>query len=190
MVYSSRGLSCKCSCWPPILVVLRSLPKSNKRSLSSLPSLSVCVSRGESVVGSSFPFLPQIPRLYTWNSTGLRGTPSREQAPAGEAKRLDPEVQQVARKGVDAARRGENATPPAAAERTTPTQPAVELPSTAARSSPTGISAAARGPSPRVSSTPGNQSPRALSDAPASSAKPESVLDQLVTLHPLEEMDF
>ena len=66
MVYSSRGLSCKCSCWPPILVVLRSIPKANKRSLSSLTSLSVCVSRGEPCCGIFlfFPFLfPQIPRV-------------------------------------------------------------------------------------------------------------------------------
>ena len=56
---SARGLSCKCSCWPPILVVLRSLPKSNKHSWSTSPSLSVCVHRGEPVVDLSFPFLPQ-----------------------------------------------------------------------------------------------------------------------------------
>ena len=32
LLLSFVGLSCKCSCWPPILVVLRSLPKSNKHS--------------------------------------------------------------------------------------------------------------------------------------------------------------
>ena len=72
LLLSFIGLSCKCSCWPPILVVLRSLPKSNKHSWSSSPSLSVCVHRGELVVDLSFLSLslPQIPRVsYTWKST-------------------------------------------------------------------------------------------------------------------------
>ena len=67
LLLSFVGLSCKCSCWPPILVVLRSLPKSNKHSWSSSsPSLSVCVSRGEPCCGIFlfFPFLfPQILRV-------------------------------------------------------------------------------------------------------------------------------
>ena len=59
------GLSCKCSCWPPILVVLRSLPKSNKTVPSSpSPSLSVCVHRGESAVGLPFPFSPPPPPKF------------------------------------------------------------------------------------------------------------------------------
>ena len=63
LLLSFVGLSCKCSCWPPILVVLRSLPKSNKHSWSSSPSLSVCVHRGESAVGLSFPF-PFSPKFH------------------------------------------------------------------------------------------------------------------------------
>ena len=65
LLLSFVGLSCKCSCWPPILVVLRSLPKSSKRSLVVYPSLSVCVHRGEPVVDLSFLSLslPQIPRV-------------------------------------------------------------------------------------------------------------------------------
>ena len=66
LLLSFIGLSCKCSCWPPILVVLRSLPKSNKHSWSSSPSLSVCVPRGEPCCGIFlfFPFLfPQILRV-------------------------------------------------------------------------------------------------------------------------------
>ena len=45
--------------------MLRSLPKSNKHSWSSSPSLSVCVHRGEPCCGIFlfFPFLPQIPRV-------------------------------------------------------------------------------------------------------------------------------
>ena len=40
--------------------MLRSLPKANKRSSSSL---SMCVPRGESAMGFSFLFLPQTPRV-------------------------------------------------------------------------------------------------------------------------------
>ena len=64
LLLSFVGISCKCSCWPPILVVLRSLPKSNKHSLSSsVPSLSVYVNRGETAVGLPFPVSP-IPRVF------------------------------------------------------------------------------------------------------------------------------
>ena len=64
LLLSFVGLSCKCSCWPPILVVLRSLPKSNKHSLVVYPSLSVCVHRGEPVVGSFFSSPFSSPKFY------------------------------------------------------------------------------------------------------------------------------
>ena len=56
---SSRGFSCECSSWPPILVVLRSLPKSNKHYFVFFSFVvGVRASRGI-CCGSFFPFLPQ-----------------------------------------------------------------------------------------------------------------------------------
>ena len=67
---SSRGLSCKCSCWPPILVVLRSLPKSNKQSFVffSLRCRCACFVGNLLWVFLSL-FLPQIPRVLICSPT-------------------------------------------------------------------------------------------------------------------------
>ena len=64
LLLSFVGLSCKCSCRPPILVVLCSLLKSNKLSSSSTPSLLVCVHHGEPVVGLLFHFFPPNSRVF------------------------------------------------------------------------------------------------------------------------------
>ena len=63
LLLSFVGLSCKCSCWPPILVVLRSLPKSNKHSFLVVSFVVGVRASWGTCCGSSFPFLPQIPRV-------------------------------------------------------------------------------------------------------------------------------
>ena len=70
LLLSCVGLSCKCSCWPPILVVLRSLPKSNKHSLVVV-SFVVGVRASWGTCCGSFLSLspPNSTYLYTWNST-------------------------------------------------------------------------------------------------------------------------
>ena len=71
LLLSFVGLSCKCSCWPPILVVLRSLPKSNKHSFVVVSFVVGVRASWGTCCGSflSFPFL--FPRILRVSKRGI-----------------------------------------------------------------------------------------------------------------------